>query len=591
MANKKTFEVALILTAADKASRIINDVTVNAKKRIDGMSNMGDKAFGVGRSAGAAGLVGASIIGGFVKAAADMESLNIGLQSSFRGNKEAAAAAFQEINKFAAQTPFELAEVTTSFLKLKNMGLDPSVKALEAYGNIASSMPGKTLNDFVEAVADAVTGENERLKEFGIKAKKDGDIINYTFQGVTTSVRNNSKSIEQYLKYIGTVKFAGATVAQSKSINGQLSTLKDNVVMTAAKIGSTLIPKLTELFKKITPIIDRVAVWVDKNPRLTKTILMIVAAAAALSFTVSATAFVFGGLFKAIAGVMWISNTYRTLMLTMKAAQMAYTFSLLSTGSGFAAVSAGLKAMNLGFLASPIFWGIALIAGAAYLIYANWDKIKVFFGKLWDGIKVIFNKAWEFFKNWGVLFLGPVGLIIKYWDKIPTFFSSLWPKVKGIFMTFVNWMLFLPRMFLNIGINIITSIWDGMKSKAAALFNFVKEIGNKIAGAFKSVLGIASPSKVFMDFGTNITEGATKGIQKGSPSAVSASRGMGKSMAPNATGARGGGGIGGITVTFAPVIQSSGGDSQNILAELKKYTPQLIREIQSALERKQRLSF
>lgn len=163
----------------------------------------------------------------------------------------------------------------------------------------------------------------------------------------------------------------------------------------------------------------------------------------------------------------------------------------------------------------------------------------------------------------------------------------LWPKVKAIFMTFVNWLLFLPKTFLNIGTNLISAIWEGMKSKALALFNYVKELGNKIAGAFKSVLGIASPSKVFMDFGTNITQGATKGIQKGAPSAMSASKSMASGISPKSGGRSGGGGI---HVNFAPVI-SGGGNGQSVAAELKKMIPQLIREFESAMARKQRLSF
>ena len=34
---------------------------------------------------------------------------------------------------------------------------------------------GKDLSQMIEAVADATTGEFERLKEFGIKAGKEGD--------------------------------------------------------------------------------------------------------------------------------------------------------------------------------------------------------------------------------------------------------------------------------------------------------------------------------------------------------------------------------------------------------------------------------
>ena len=273
----------------------------------------------------------------------------------------------------------------------------------------------------------------------------------------------------------------------------------------------------------------------------------------------------------------------------MQAAQMAYTFTLLSTGSGFAAVSAGLKAMNLGFLMSPIFWGIAIIAGAAYLIYKNWDGIKAFFGKVWDGIKIGFSKFLDFIKNWGVLLLGPVGLIIKYWDKIPGWFAAIWIKVKTWFTSALDWYLSLPKKFLNIGSDIVMGIWNGIKAKAAALFDFVKGIGSKIASTFKNVLGIASPSKVFMDYGVNITQGAQKGIEKGQPSLVGATNKMGKSVSPNPIGGSRSGAGGGITVHFAPVISGAGGS--DIASEIKKLIPQLVREIESSMARKQRLAY
>jgi len=44
------------------------------------------------------------------------------------------------------------------------------------------------------------------------------------------------------------------------------------------------------------------------------------------------------------------------------------------------------------------------------------------------------------------------------------------------------------------------------------LFDFVKGIGKGIATAFKTVLGIASPSKVFIQFGKNIMQGLKQGL-------------------------------------------------------------------------------
>lgn len=590
MATKKQFEVALVLTAADKASKIIAEVTTNAEKRIKGMSELGDKAFSVGRNTGAVGLGMAAVIAMPLKAAADMESMNIALKTSFQGNEAAAKKAFDNINQFAAKTPYELEEVMTGFIKLKNMGLDPSQDALTAYGNTASSM-GKSLNDMVEAVADAATGEFERLKEFGIKASSEGDKVTFTFQGVKTTVGKNSKEIERYLKYIGNQKFAGGIEAQSKSIKGQLSTLKDGIMMTAAKVGTTLIPKLNELFQKVGPVIDKVGKWVEKNPHLTGTIMKAAVGLTALTLSISAASFVFGGLSKAISFAMSIGKAYNALMLLMKAGQMAYTFTLLSTGSGFQAVQAGLKAMNLGFLTSPIFWmvaGFVALIAVGYLIVKNWDKIKAFFIELWGYVKQAFSK----FFNWiNSLFLkySPVLLIYNNWSKITGFFSKLWDNVKMIFSKFINFALFIPAKFLAIGSDIIMGVWNGIKNKASGLFDFVKGIGKKIADTFKSVLGIASPSKVFMEFGGHITQGLSNGIDKGSSKPIGSASSMGKAITPNAISGGGRFSGGGITVNFSPTI--TGGNGSDTATDLKKLIPQLVREIESAMARKQRLAY
>ena len=60
------------------------------------------------------------------KSAADFESLKTSLTTSLEGSSQAAEAAFKNIEKFAASTPFALEEVTRAFITLKNMGLDPS---------------------------------------------------------------------------------------------------------------------------------------------------------------------------------------------------------------------------------------------------------------------------------------------------------------------------------------------------------------------------------------------------------------------------------------------------------------------------------
>lgn len=151
-----------------------------------------------------------------LETAANFERLKTALTTTL-GSAEEANRAFAEIQQFAKETPFGLEETTEAFLKLKNRGLDASQDTLRAYGDMASAM-GKSLDDMVEAVADAVTGESERLKEFGIVAHKEGDKMKYTFRGVTTEVAFNAKEIEKYLISLGEVNFAGGMEAQSKTL-------------------------------------------------------------------------------------------------------------------------------------------------------------------------------------------------------------------------------------------------------------------------------------------------------------------------------------------------------------------------------------
>jgi hypothetical protein len=93
---------------------------------------------------------------------------------------------------------------------------------------------GKGLNDMVEAVADAATGEFERLKEFGIRASSEGDNVKFTFKGVTTTVGKNSKEIEGYLIKLGETNFSGGMKKQSETLAGKFSTLKDTFSLTMA---------------------------------------------------------------------------------------------------------------------------------------------------------------------------------------------------------------------------------------------------------------------------------------------------------------------------------------------------------------------
>src|SRR5690606_23745186 len=112
--------------------------------------------------------------------------------------------------------------------KRTNLVLKPSEAALTSYGNTDAAM-GKDLDQMIEAVADATTGEFERLKEFGIKASQENGKVSLTFKGQTTTIRNNAKEIEKYLLNLGNVDFSGAMENRMKTLDGSIANLEDTI--------------------------------------------------------------------------------------------------------------------------------------------------------------------------------------------------------------------------------------------------------------------------------------------------------------------------------------------------------------------------
>lgn len=181
--------------------------------------------------------VATSLVGAFAFASliSDLGAVNVKFQDLKAGLKTATGSAtlanmeFDRIREFAKQTPFEVSTLTDAYIRLKNLGLDPSTKALKAYGNIASAMPGKSIIDFVEAVADAATGEFERLKEFGIKASSEGEKVTFTFRGMATTIGKNADEIEGFLQSLAEENFGGAMAEKMDILSGKISNFKDRV--------------------------------------------------------------------------------------------------------------------------------------------------------------------------------------------------------------------------------------------------------------------------------------------------------------------------------------------------------------------------
>ena len=158
------------------------------------------------------------------------------------GSQEAASAAMGDIKKFAAETPFSVDELTESYVKYINRGIQPSMEEMRKLGDIAASQ-GKSFDQLTEAVLDAATGEFERLKEFGIQASKSGDQVELSFKGVQKTVANTPESIQAALLSFGELEgVVGGMAAISQTLEGRVSNLGDNFDTLKLTIGEGLKP-------------------------------------------------------------------------------------------------------------------------------------------------------------------------------------------------------------------------------------------------------------------------------------------------------------------------------------------------------------
>ena len=209
----------------------------NLENSIDSfVKRVGTFAIALGTvAAGAAAALGKSV----VDTSAKFESYAATLET-IEGSADKARKSLDWIAEYAKTTPYDVDQATQAFIRLKAYGLDPMDGTLTAVGDAASAM-GKSLMDGVEAIADATTGENERLKAFGITTSVAGDKITYTWrqngQEMSKTLKKSGLEIAKFLKENFGQRFNGAMLKQSKTWNGMLANLGDSWVDFQLRIG------------------------------------------------------------------------------------------------------------------------------------------------------------------------------------------------------------------------------------------------------------------------------------------------------------------------------------------------------------------
>lgn len=177
------------------------------------------------------------------------------LRNTFQSETKAVQA-MTMLKKLAKDTPYSLQEITEAYIKMINRGMKPTETEITKLGDLAASQ-GKSLDQLIEALLDAQTNEFERLKEFGIKASKEGDKVKFTFKGVTTEVKATDEAISNYILSLGDLTgVQGGMATQMEELGGKASNLGDSMDALFNVIGKRIEPTAKKILTWLTRITD-----------------------------------------------------------------------------------------------------------------------------------------------------------------------------------------------------------------------------------------------------------------------------------------------------------------------------------------------
>lgn len=449
-----------LLREMDKATKSLNKMSRDAQK------SFGPVMDGIGRSlayvgtAAAAGF-GAAVIGS-VKGAASLEAYRNTLNTVMKDQKKAGETMAWAVD-FANKTPFETDSVVQATVKLQAYGLEAQ-KVMLSIGNMAAVM-NKDIDQAVEAVADAQTGELERLKEFGITKAMIVQKGNEIMRGVEL-VNNKGQIVDQEnfnkaLFALMDERFKGGMEIQATSFNGLWSTVVGTFKTTLSTMaGISATGEVTvggffdNLKKKMQYVIDKLNEW-QKNGKLQE---WANSASQTLSTFWNVASVIFDGIIN--FGSFIINNwpVIGPILAGILAGFLAFR-TATAVVNGMKLAMAGLNlVMNLNPI-SLIVLGIAALVAIGVLLIENWDKIKAKAGELWAKI--------EEHKALFIILTGGIGAIIlagvelyKHWDTVKLKAGELWIKIK--------------------------ETWDNVKTKTTTIWNTVKDT---IRNSINSVIG------------------------------------------------------------------------------------------------------
>lgn len=495
------------------------------------------------------------------------------------GSQEQAISQLERIEKFAASTPFSKMGVDQMAKYLHNAGYegDAVFDTLTKIGDMGSAF-GVQEDSLVELTRQfsqvqqagyAYTEDLNILADRGIPIYQAiADQVGITVAEVKKMASEGKLTADIYNAAIDSMAAttAGAMNAQSKTFNGMMSTLKDNLTTVAGLITEKLFTALSGLLEKLLPVVEAFA-NAYKETGSFKTALLEAMEAMGLEKWIE-----FGKEVKSVCDKVkdlttaffeneQLITTIAIVLGTLTAAVLAFNAATILSNASMVAQEVILNAMILAetiatatttalgtaiaFLTSPITLVIAAIGALIaiiYLLIKNWDAVKEAGAKAWAWIQEKWNVASAWFNSKVVQ---PIANFFNgLWSTIKTKGGEAWNWIQGKWSgakTWFNTTVISPvqgafqRLWNNVR-DFLSNPLEGIKSMFKSAFNWIIDKMNAVIGGLNKIKlpdwvpglggkGINIPNIPRLWKGSNYTLGGLTLVGEQGPELVNMPRG------------------------------------------------------------------
>lgn len=285
--------------------------------------------------------LGKSVIG----AAAKIEVFGKQLEMVSK-NAAIAAKTLTKMREFARESPLETEDVIRAYVRLRAVGIDPTMKQMKTMGGVAVMM-NREVSDVVGAL---ISRHARTLREYGIELNATGKKAIVMSGNVRKEVTKDNASIRRAVLETWEQRFPNAIVRAANTFTAKLAIMRSGMFEFFAKLGKIFLPEMGNLVDEIDKKFRELERAVKKNKdKITKYVKKMADTIRLLYLEVKRYV---GFIIKHWKKIMWTGAAIAIGSVVVKVAALAIaikglTIALASNPFGLAAIAISALVISL----------------------------------------------------------------------------------------------------------------------------------------------------------------------------------------------------------------------------------------------------